>query len=62
MRLQSLPLDLLLQGLQSFVCEHKARQVAGVGVRGLQDGFELVLQTIRRKKNNHVQTLRTVLY
>lgn len=34
-RLQTLPLDPLLYGLQSFVCEHKARQVARVGVCGL---------------------------
>lgn len=31
-RLKALSLDLLLQSLQSFVCEHKTRQVAGVRV------------------------------
>lgn len=53
MSLQVLSLHPLLQGLQSFVGEYKARQVAGVGVGGLQDGFELVLQTVvwEREKN-----------
>lgn len=55
-RLQSLSLDPLLQGLQSFVCEHEARQVAGVRVRGLQNGPELILQTIREKKKKKTQS------
>lgn len=40
--LQTLSLDLLLQGLQSFVREHKVRQISRVGVCGLQNGSELV--------------------
>lgn len=55
MRLQSFPLASLLQALQSFVSEHKARQVAGVGIRGLQNGFELVLQTIGENKKKKVK-------
>lgn len=49
MRLQTLSLAFLLQRLQTFICEHEAGEVAGVGVRGLQNGSELVLQTVREK-------------
>lgn len=55
MRLQSFPLASLLQALQSFVSEHKARQVAGVCIRGLQNGFELVLQTIGENKKKIIK-------
>lgn len=47
MRLRTLSLHPLLQRLQSFVCKHKVRQVARVGVRGFENGPELVLQTAR---------------
>lgn len=41
--LQALPLSLLLQSLQTLVCEHKVGQVSGMGVCRFQNSSELVL-------------------
>lgn len=58
-RLQSLPLKLLLHSLKPFVREDKVRQVAGVGVCGLQDGSEFVLQTATSEQKSHHQGMRS---
>ena len=42
MCLVGLALDMGLQGTESLVEEHKPGQVPGVGVRGLQDGAQLL--------------------
>lgn len=42
MCLVGLALDVGLQGTESLVEEHKPGQVPGVGVRGLQDGAQLL--------------------
>lgn len=44
MHLVGLALHVGLQGTEPLIGEHKAGQVPGVGVRGLQDGPQLLLE------------------
>lgn len=57
-RLELLTLYLLLNSLQTFIREHKAGQVPGVGVSGLSYRSKLLSQTVVRVRYKYKITIK----